>query len=211
MNTNLIPLFTFYLAAIFLVSTFRRIRQYHDVVQLAVNFPNRWPKTLKQIHSHRALFFTWATFRPAMLAIGLMLIQLVCSRIIWPQAKITPNDLLSEWWMLPFIAITGVGMVLVDLYGVIFVGSLNRKETEQYLDEAEHWLGSWKAPLIATMTLGFVNPRRIVDTEVKKAVIEGGSLLQASLWWVSMQTGLRIVYGLTLWISWALLPVPVVG
>lgn len=208
MTINLIHLFTFYLASMFLIGTFRRVRQYHDVVQLALTFPNRWPKTLKQIHRHRMLFFTWATFRPAMLALALMLIQFICSRIIWPRATITPHDLLGEWWMLPFVGTTAGGMILVDLYGVIFVGTMNRRETEAYLDEAEHWLSSWKAPLISTLTLGFLNPRRIVDTEVQKALIEGGSLVQRSLWWVSMQMGLRIVCGLTLWIAWALLPMP---
>jgi hypothetical protein len=208
MTINLIQLFTFYLASMFLIGTFRRVRQYHDIVQLALSFPNRWPKTLKQIRQHGTLFFTWATFRPALLALTLMLVQFVCSRIIWPQANITPNDLLGEWWMLPFVIATATGMILVDLYGVVFVGTMNRLETERYLDEAEHWLGSWKAPLISTLTLGFLNPRRIVDTEVQKALIEGGSLIRRSLWWVSMQAGLRIVYGLTLWIAWATLPVP---
>ena len=203
---NLIHLFTFYLAATFLISTFRRVRQYHDVAQMAVNFPNRWPKVLKQIKQHKMIFFTWATFRPLLLAIGLMLVQFVCSRLIWPQAKITPADLLGEWWMLPFIGLIGFGMVAVDAYGLIYVGQLDRKENEKYLDEAEHWMSSWKAPFISTITFGLLNPRRIVDTEVKKALVEGNDFLKQSLWWVSMQIGLRVIFGLTLWISWALLP-----
>ena len=171
-QSNLIHLFTFYLAATFLISTFRRVRQYHDVAQMAVNFPNRWPKVLKQIKQYKMIFFTWATFRPLLLAIGLMLVQFICSRLIWPQAKITPADLLSEWWMLPFIGLIGFGMVAVDAYGLIYVGQLDRKENEKYLDEAEHWMTSWKAPLISTITLSSttrsaLNPASILAQELK--------------------------------------------
>ncbi len=39
LDLNLIHLFTFYLAAAFLLSTVRRLRQYHDVAQLAFAAP----------------------------------------------------------------------------------------------------------------------------------------------------------------------------
>ena len=45
LDLNLIHLFTFYLAAVFLLSTVRRLRQYHDVAQLALAAPNRWPRS----------------------------------------------------------------------------------------------------------------------------------------------------------------------
>ena len=47
LDLNLIHLFTFYLAAVFTVSTARRLRQYHDVAQLALAAPNRWPRVLR--------------------------------------------------------------------------------------------------------------------------------------------------------------------
>ena len=40
--------------------------------------------------------------------------------------------------------------------------------------------------------------------EVRKALIEASKLLNATLWWVSIQVGLRIAYGLALWLSFAL-------
>ena len=46
LDLNLIHLFTFYLAAVFTLSTGRRLRQYHDVAQLALAAPNRWPRVL---------------------------------------------------------------------------------------------------------------------------------------------------------------------
>ena len=44
MNRNLIHLFDFYLAAMFVVGTARRIGQYRAFAGLALSMPGRWPK-----------------------------------------------------------------------------------------------------------------------------------------------------------------------
>jgi hypothetical protein len=208
LDLNLINLFTFYLAAVFLISTVRRLRQYHDVVHLAVAAPNRWPRVLEQLRGHWIMFLTWATLRPAAVALGLLLIQMICSRIIWPTANLTLRQLLDEWWLTPVVLIALAAMLAVDVYFIVSVGEVGRREAEIYLDEAEHWLTSWKAPVISLITLGYINPRQMVAVEVKKAVEEGRGLLTRTLWWVSAQAGLRTAYGLTLWVAWALHPAP---
>lgn len=204
LDLNLIHLFTFYLAAAFLLSTVRRVRQYHDVAQLALAAPNRWPRVMAQIRGHWIMFLTWATLRPAAVALGLLVAQMICSRLIWPSANLTLRDLLDEWWMTPPVLATLGAMLAVDLYFIVRVGAIDRPETERYLDEAEHWLTSWKGPLIHTLTFGYINPRQMVYVEVKKAVEEGRGLLHRNLWWMSAQAGLRLLYGLTLWLAWAL-------
>jgi hypothetical protein len=203
---NLINLFTFYLTAVFAVGTFRRLRQYRDVVNLVRGMPGRWPRVLGQIKKHWLMFFTWSTFRPAILAIVLIIVQMVCSRIIWPQAQLSVRDLLDEWWMVPVIALAAAAMVGVDFYFIIRVGQIDRLETERYLDEAEHWMTSWKAPVIRVFTFCYINPRGIVDTEVRKALEEGKGLLHRNLWWISIQAALRVLFGLSLWIAWAVHP-----
>jgi hypothetical protein len=204
LDLNLIHLFTFYLAAAFLLSTVRRLRQYRDVAQLAFAAPNRWPRVLQQIRGHWIMFLTWTTLRPLSVALGLLLAQMVCSRLIWPSANLSIRDLFDEWWMMPLVLSALIGMLAVDLYFIIRVGEIGREDTERYLDEAEHWLTSWKAPLIHVVTLGYINPRQMVYVEVKKAVEEGRGLLHRTLWWMSAQAGLRIVYGLLLWFAWAI-------
>jgi hypothetical protein len=206
LDLNLIHLFTFYLAAVFTVSTVRRLRQYHDVAQLAVAAPNRWPRVLEQLRGHWLMFLTWATLRPAAVALGLLLAQMVCSRLIWPTAHLTLRELLTEWWMTPPVLIALGAMLAVDVYFIVRVGAIDRRETAQYLDEAEHWLTSWKGPVIQMVTLGYINPRQMVYVEVKKAVEEGRGLLHRTLWWVSAQAGLRLLYGLLLWAAWAVHP-----
>jgi hypothetical protein len=203
---NLIVLFTFYMTAIFVVSTFRRLKQYSDIVDLARSMPGRWPRVMQQIKEHWVMFFTWSTFRPASLALFLIVVQMVCSRVIWPTAHLTIRDLLAEWWMVPFVGLSATAMVSVDLYFVIRVGHIDRGLTQKYLDEAEHWMTSWKTPVVRVFTLGFINPRKIVATEVRKAMEEGKGLLHRNLWWISIQASLRVLFGLCLWTSWAVHP-----
>ena len=208
LHLNLIHVLTFYLAAAFALSTLRRIQQYHDVARLVLTAPGRWPRVVKQLKGHWVMFLTWTTLRPASIAIGLLAAQMVCSRIIWPKANITLQDLLDEWWMVPVVVIPGLGMLAVDAYFILRIGALDRNETTRYLDEAEHWLTSWKSPLIRTLTLGYINPRKLVAVEVKKAVEEGRGLLRRTLWWISAQAGLRTLFGLALWTAWAVFPTP---
>jgi uncharacterized membrane protein HdeD (DUF308 family) len=206
LRTNLIDLLTFYLTAIFILNTLRRLRQYRDVVSMATSMPNRWPRVLKQIKQHWLMFLTWSVLRPAMFALTLIAAQIICSRVIWPQAQLTANDLLGEWWMVPVVGLAGGVMLAVDLYFLIRIGAIDRRETEQYLDEAEHWLTSWKAPAIRIFTFGIINPRKMVDAEVRKALEEGKGLLRRNLWWMTFQAALRILFGLSLWVAWALHP-----
>lgn len=203
---NLINLFTFYLTVAFVISTFRRLRQYRDVANLARSMPGRWPRTLQQIKKHWLMFFTWSTFRPAIAAFILIAAQMICSRIIWPSAHLTLRDLNVEWWMWPAVGLTLAAMLCVDLYFIIRVGRIDRHATEKYLDEAEHWLTSWKAPVVRILTFGYINPRKIVDLEVQKALMEGKGLLNRSLWLISAQAALRVLFGLSLWLTWAFHP-----
>jgi hypothetical protein len=203
---NLIALFTFYLTAAFVLSTYRRLRQYRDAAQLVLKMPGRWPRLLRQIREHRVIFLTWTTFRPLLVAISLLLVQWICSRVIFPRASMTVESLFERWWILIPIGIVGAAMLAVDLYFIIRVGTLDRRETEKYLDEAEHWLRSWKAPLVRIFTLGYINPRAIVDVEVRKAMEDTSTLLTQTLWWVSLQAGCRLLFGLMLWGTWFFLP-----
>ena len=204
LTLNLIHLFNFYLAVMFLLSTWRRLGQYRAVVGIALSAPGRWPRTLHAMKRHGALFFTWSTLRPAAVALSLLAVNAVASRLIWPLASLTPHDLLDHWPYLPFVAFTAVAMLGIDGYFLLRVGTIDRAETEKYLDEAEYWLKSWAAPVVKVLTFGRINPRMMVDVEVQKAMAGATDLLNKSLWWISLQTGCRVAFGLTLWLTWAL-------
>jgi hypothetical protein len=201
---NLIHFFDFYLALAFLISTYLRYQQYEAVVRLVRALPERWPRLLRLVRNHHAIFLTWATVLPALLALGLSLVNMLACRLIWPHANVTVGDLAELHIALPLVATLGLAMFGVDLYATFKVGKLDRGQLEVYFDQAEYWLRSWVAPVVRVFTLGYVNPRKMVAVEVRKALVEASKLLNVTLWWVSVQVGLRIAVGLSLWSTFAL-------
>jgi hypothetical protein len=202
-NLNLIHFFSFYLWAFFLVGTLVRIRQYEAIVRLVRAVPERWPRLLKLVKEHHAVFLTWSTLLPAVLALGLSVIHTAACRWIWPHANLTVSDLSDLHWGLLFIVTCGTAMLGVDTYGTFQVGDIDRAMLEKYFDQAEYWLRSWVAPVVHVFTLGYISPRSMVRVEVQKALVEASRLLNATLWWVIMQVSLRLVFGLVLWLTYA--------
>jgi hypothetical protein len=206
---NLIHFLDFYFMLFFFLGTLRRIRQYQDIGKLVVTGPGRWPRLLSLVKQHRTLFLTWSTVLPALLALLLSLMQLWASRVVWPEAGQPPEGLtvatlIAHWPALALIAPLGLAMLAVDLYGLIRVGQVDRLEMEKYFDEAEYWLRSKTAHLVRVFTLGRINPRHMVAVEVHKALVAVSLLLNTTLWWVTVQLSLRVAFGLSLWLTWAL-------
>jgi hypothetical protein len=204
-HLHLIPLFNFYLALVFLVSTFLRFRQYRAMLNLVRRGPGRWPNLLVLVRRHANIFLTWGTVGSLVTALGLLLINTLASRLVWPTANhFTLADLLEAWPAVPVVLLTGLAMIGFDAYATWNVGELGEKELEGYFDQAEYWLGSWKAPVVRWLSLGYVNPRQMVDKEVRAALESASEMLGNTLRWVAAQAGLRIAFGLSLWTSWAL-------
>jgi hypothetical protein len=153
---------------------------------------------------HRAIFLTWTTLRPAALALSIAVVHMIASRVIWPRAHLTIGSLFQYWYVLPIVALTFVPMLAVDCYFLIRVGRIDREETAKYLDQAEHWLTSWKAPVVRFLTLGYVDPRRMVSAEVRNALTSLSDLINRNFYWMSLQMGLRVIFGLVLWGVWAI-------
>jgi hypothetical protein len=207
-DLNLILFFDFYLAATFLLSTAARVRQYAAVLALVRSLSSRWPRLLDLIKQHRSIFLTWETIAPAALALGLLLLQMLASRLLWPDAGRPPDGLtlarlVEHPLAIPFVGIFGAAMLAVDVYFILVVSEVDRPAIEKYLDQAEFWLKSWAAPVVRTVTFGWVNPRKMVAVEVRTALLSASKMLNANLWWIVLQTALRIGYGVSLWLTYA--------
>jgi hypothetical protein len=187
----------------FVLGTLRRITQYREIGRLVFTGPGRWPRLLALVKEHHAIFLTWSTVAPAVLAALLMVVQLIASRQLWPQANLSIGELSEMWLALVFVVPVGLAMLVVDWWNVLVVGSFQRAEMEKYFDQAEYWLRSRTAHVVRFFTFGYINPRARVSAEVQKALIEASQLLNTTLWWVNLQVGLRFAFGLTLWLSWA--------
>jgi hypothetical protein len=205
LNIDLIRFFDFYLAVMFLLSCFRRLGQYRAVAGLALAAPGRWPRLFDLIRQHRTILLTWQFALPTVLAFTLMVVQLLASGLFWHHAKLKVDTVVGDPWAWPLLAVFGLAMLAVDCYCTFVAGEVDQKGTEKYFDEAEHWLKSWQAPVVRFFTLGRINPRKMVAAEVQKALVEASKMINSSMWWLTAQVGLRIAFGLTLWLTFAFL------
>jgi hypothetical protein len=205
---NLIHLFDLYLAVLCVLAIGRRLEQYQAIGGLLFAGPTRWPRLIRLVQGHRAIFYTGATLRPLLVVGGVWLLQIICSRLIWPQAQLTVGTLPLVWPAVFLLLPLGIAMAAFDGYTLWQVGVINRADLEKQLDQAEFWLCDWKAPVVRVLTFGYVDPRRMVDAEVRKGLELLGGMLNRSLWWVAAQVGLRVSFGVALWLTWAWLAGP---
>lgn len=203
-SANLIRLFDFYLAAMLVLGLMRRWSVYRDTFFILVAVRGRWPKLLERMAGNKSAVLNWPTLRPAVLVLGLMVVQMAASRGIWPQARILVSELPQPWWQFIPFTLTLLPMLAVDLYFLLVVGRFDRDETEKYFDYAETWAGSRKARAIRVLTFGRIDPDQRVNDEVKRGLTELGRTLSWAMWWVSVQMGCRLLFGLTIWTLWAL-------
>jgi len=207
-SLNLIHFLDFYFAFMFFAGTWRRFGQYQSVGKLIVAGPGRWPHLLKLVSEYRMVFWTWSMLLPALLTLALWIIQTLASRFVFPEAGTLEDGLtnarLLELWPALFVVVPlGLAMFGFDMYSLYVVGQFDRSELEKYFDQAEYWLRSRTAHVVRVVTFGWINPRKMVAEEVEKALVAVGDMLNFTLWWISVQMGLRVAFGLSLWLTWA--------
>jgi hypothetical protein len=203
-SVKLIRLFDFYLALTFLVSTAVRVSQYRLYFQVVRAVPSRWPRLFQLVKQYKHLFLTWGTILPLVITLSLWLTNTLLRRVVLSgQEDLTVGRLAQMGVALAAVVFTGLAMLCFDLYGTFRVAKVDRELLDKYFDQAEYWLRSWAAPVLRVFTLGYVNPRKMVHEEVRKALVNASRLLNSSLWWMSIQALLRIAFGLALWVSYA--------
>jgi hypothetical protein len=201
-SLNLIALFDYYLILTFILSTVMRYRQYRAITGLLLSAPARWPKLLQLLSAHRQVFLSWPTLLPVALTFGLMVIHMLAYYLVWPAARVTPVDLWQHWLISILLALLAIGMLILDYDACFNIWEVNRAEIEPYLDQAEYWLGSWVAPALTYLTLGYVNPRQLVHDEVRKALTTASVDMKKMMWRWSLQIAVRLAFGLLLWSMW---------
>jgi hypothetical protein len=207
LELRLIRFFGFYLALMFLLSTMVRLRQYGTILGLVRSMPQRWPNLLSLVKRHANIFVTWGSVLPLALLLLLFVLNYLASKWLWPQADdFTMAELMPLYPLWPVVFFFGVAMTAFDTWGLVSVTAVDRAEMEKYFDQAEYWLRSWTAPVVHFFTLGRINPRQMVAVEVRSALVSSSRILNSTLWWVVIQAGLRVAFGLSLWLSYALEP-----
>ena len=201
-DANLIRVFDFYLATMFVLSLSRRYLVYWDTFNLLVTMRARYPKLVARLNYHRGVFLTVEVVRPMAIALALMTTQMLLSRVVYPKATITVGGVGEAWWRVLSLTCSALPMIAVDAYFLIRVARFDRDAAEKYLDLAERWLTSWKGTLVNLFTAGYVSPQRIVDTEVRKSMEQLSATARRTAWWISAQVACRVACGLTIWGLW---------
>jgi len=204
---NLIHFLDFYFIFIFFLSTGRRLSHYRNIGKLVISVPGRWPRLLNLVREQWAIFLTWTTILPGLLALLLCAVQLLASRLVWPEAGqpadgLTVARLLQAWPALFAVIPLGAAMFSLDFYFIVVVPTIDRALVEKTLDQAEFWLRSPTAHVVRVVTLGRINPRNMVALEMRKALSQLNQMFNNTLWWITLQVGLRLGFGLSLWLTW---------
>jgi hypothetical protein len=199
LELNLIPLFLVYLTLVFLIGSALRIRDYRQVLGLIVTVPGRWPRLFRLVKEHHHILLTWRTVLPLLLTLVLLAAHTLTSQLVWPQATLTVARLLQLWPGLLVVVPAATFMIGLDVYVYSHLSPFDRAMLEKYFDQAEYWLKPWTAPVVRIFTFGYVNPRQMVTQEVRTALEGAAKLMSSASYWVSLQTGARLIFGLALW------------
>mgnify|MGYP001323247739 CR=1 FL=1 len=208
LNLSLIQLFLVYLTLVFLIGTALRVRDYRHALALVLTVPGRWPRLFKLVKEHHHVLLTWRTVLPLALSFGLIVAHEATSVFVWPQAaqELTVGRLLQLWPALIAVAPTAAFMIGLDVYVYTHLAPFDRALLEKYFDQAEYWLKPWTAPVVRIFTFGYINPRQMVTKEVRAALESAAKLMSTAFWWVALQTGARLAFGLALWGTYAAHP-----
>ena len=154
------------------------------------------------VRQHGGVFLTWTTFLPALLVLLLLVIQADCLTLALAFCPNHARGVDPALLALPFVLILGIAML-----GWTFTASSSsiRWTSRRWSSiSTRRNTGCDPGPARSSISSpsGRINPRQMVRVEVSKALVEASRLINVNLWWITVQTGLRIAYGLSLWVTW---------
>ncbi len=198
-----IRLFSFYMAALFVLGTWLRLRQYAAIGSLVGRLATRWPRLAGLLLEHRGILLDWRTLRPLVVMLGLLAANSLAGTFIWPGAGMFPLSGLVAVWPLAVLTLAlGAAMLAVDLYLLADVAHIDEKAAEVQLQRAEWALHAGLGKAVRVLSLGFVDLRGIVSAEVRTALEAATQWLPDTFRWMAAQAGLRLAFGACLWAAW---------
>jgi len=205
-SLNLLSVLEVYLILSFILSIIRRYAYYQAMLGVILALPQRWPKLLQLAQQQRMVFLTWPTILPVVVTFLVMAVNSIALNFVWTSASVTPALLWEHWPALVLVLGFGAPMLYLDFTAVFTDRPFDREALEKHLDQAEYWLRSWVAPVVQVITFGKVNPRQMVHEEVHKALVQATLDFNRMMWRWALQVTMRLAFGLTLWLTWALTP-----
>jgi hypothetical protein len=201
-SINLMISYERYLMLTFVLSLLLRFRQYHTNVRFAWAFPQQWPNVLEVIKKHSSIFLRWTTLLPVAITLGILLMHTVCYRLIWSEAVVTPQGLRQDLVVAVFLIPVSLWMICLDLTTLFRASQLDFSEIEKNLSKGEFALTSRALSALRFASLGFFNPRKLVETRVADSLHGVRLALLAQLRRWSFHTAVRITFGFLLWFGY---------
>jgi hypothetical protein len=199
---NLMASYERYLVLTFVLSLLLRFRQYHTNVRFAWAFPQQWPNVLEVIKKHSDIFLRWTTLLPVAVTLVILLTHTVCYRLVWSEAVVTPGGLREHLVVAAFLLPVSLWMICLDLSTLFRASQLDFAEIEKNLSKGEFALTSRALSALRVASLGFFNPRKLVENRVADSLHGVRLALLAQLRRWSFHTAVRITFGFLLWFGY---------
>lgn len=188
---DLIRAFEYYLLATFVLSAVQ-LRHQIALYRFVMRARERWPSLYALVRSNLHVLITL----PVLLAVGatavLWITQIVLRHLVWREASLTPQALVSQPVLL-LIALVGlVPMIALDARAIFGAASFQVPHRQWLLDLTEAALQSKAIPPL----------RAILEWRLRLRIIQAIPLVRRWMWRRSEELGARIVMGTALWGAW---------
>ena len=174
-----------------------------------MSVPGRWPRLFQLIKQHHNILLYLRTILPLALSGGLLAAHTFISEFVCPHAArdLTVDRLLELWPSLLVVVPAGVFMIGLDIYVYNHLSPFKRAMLEKYFDQAEYWLRSCDGRRWCGFHIGTHKSETNGSQRSSHRLGKGaGRMMTTALWWVSLQTGARLAFGLALWGTYVVQP-----
>ena len=205
LDLNLLRVFIWYVAILFLISLALRIRFYLSIYDIARYVAEACPSVFRLVHEHWFLCVRDRFLTLVGLYGGILAAYLLVSRLVWPAASVSVRDLADAdpLLLVGHVVLFGL-MVATDLVLVLQTSVVDKNRIIQDLAFAERWLGG-KVYSVLDM-LGRWNPiKNYADNLTAQTMVWFNVLFRGSVRSMIVQTVLRVFVGSALFISNAVL------
>lgn len=202
LHQNLLQLFLWYIAGVFLLSLLLRVRFYHSVLEVVRHVRYSCPRIFSLVNEHwflclRGGLVTWASLYLVLLAPYYWLNQHV-----WPRATVTFHDLGAMHPAILAFALVLIGLMLtLDLLLLAQVSVIDVDRVKADLTWSETWLAGSLYRMLEN--LGRWNPiKRYADQVTRQNIQWLNRVFRYSLWSMITQLGLRLSVAVSLYSSY---------
>lgn len=205
LELNLIRAFFWYVAILFLISLFLRLRFYLTIYNITRYIAEQCPNVFRLVHEHWFLCVRDRFLQLVILYGGILVTYWLVSRLIWPTASVSVLDLAEwhPWALLGNLFLIGT-MVTIDIVLVGQTSVIDQQRIIQDLKYAEGWLGG-RLYRVLNVLGRFNLIKNVADNMTAQTMVWFNVLFRGSMRSMIAQTAVRVIVGCSLFASHAII------